>query len=289
VKPTHILMAIAVPVIWGVGFAVAKVGLNDIPPLFLMGLRYTLTALVLIWFAKPPAGVMGRVFLAATVGGALTYGLIFNGLREIYASTAILVVQLQVPFLAILGVILLKERMTLRGALGMLLAFGGVVLITGEPRVQENLIPVLMVMLGGLCWAFGQVLISQLGKGVSGVRLLAWVATFAAPQLFAASFILEEGQVAAIRNAGPVNWGVILYLGLIMTALAYVMWYHVLAKCEVNKLAPFLLLNPLATVVASILFLGEELTVTTATGGAIVIAGIAVMTIEPRWKRRPAV
>ena len=277
-------MATAVPVLWGVGFALTKLGLGQIPPMFLMGMRYAIAALVLIWFAKPPRGIMWKVFMAAVVSGTITYGLVFTGLREIYASTAILVVQLQVPFLAILGVILLKEKLSLRGSLGMILAFGGVVMITGEPRVQDNLGAVFTVIVGGLFWALGQIMIRRLGN-VGSLRLLAWIALFASPQLLVASFLFEDGQIEGITNAGLREWGVILYLGLFMTALAYGMWYNVLAHCEVNKVAPFLLLNPVATVTASFLFLGEELGMIEMFGGATVLAGIAVMTIEPTWHR----
>ena len=286
VKPVHVLMAIAVPSIWGLGFAVAKVGLGPFPPLFLMGMRYGLAALVLVWFVRPPFGVMGKVFAAAVISGSITYGLIFSGLREIYASTAILVVQLEVPFLAVLGVVLLKERMGLRNILGMILAFGGVVLIAGEPRVQDNMTPVLMVIVGGLFWALGQIMIRRLGS-LGSLRLLAWIATFASPQLFIASFFLEHGQFTALAQAGPREWLVILYLGLIMTALAYGMWYHVLAHCEVNRVAPFLLLNPVAAVISSVILLDEELTLMVGLGGLVVILGIAVMTIDPRvWRYR---
>ena len=283
-RPKYALMAIAVPILWGIGFAIAKLGLGEIPPMFLMAMRYGTAALVLIWFVQPPRGVMWKVFAAAVVSGSITYGLVFTGLRDLYASTAILVVQLQVPFLAILGVILLKEKLTPRGIIGMLFAFSGVVMITGEPRVQDNLIPVFTVIAGGLFWALGQVMIRKLGN-VGSLRLLAWIALFASPQLFVASFLFEEGQIEAITNAGPTQWMVILYLGLIMTALAYGMWYNVLANCEVSKVAPFLLLNPLATVATSFLILDEELGVMEMTGGAIVLIGIAVMTIEPRWRR----
>lgn len=263
----------------------AKIGLGPFPPLFLMGMRYTLAALVLVWFVRPPFGIMGKVFAAAVVSGSITYGLVFTGLREIYASTAILVVQLQVPFLAILGVVLLKERMSLRAILGMVLAFVGVVLIAGEPHVQDNLVPVFTVIAGGLFWALGQTMIRSLGN-VGSMRLLAWIATFAAPQLFLASFILEDGQFEALAQAGMREWLVILYLGLIMTALAYGMWYHVLAHCEVSRVAPFMLFNPLAAVIASVLILDEEMTPMVGVGGIVVLAGIAVMTIEPSvWKR----
>lgn len=280
-------MVIAVQTFWGFGFTVAKVGLGPFPTMFLMGMRYGLAALVLVWFFRPPWGLMWKVFAAAVVSGTITYGLVFSGLRELYASTAILVVQLQVPFLAILGVVLLKEKLSLRGILGMVFAFGGVVLITGEPRVQGNLVPVFIVIVGGLFWALGQIMIRRLGN-VGSMRLLAWIAVFASPQLFVASFILEEGQFEALAKAGWLEWGVILYLGLIMTALAYSLWYHVLAHCEVNRVAPFLLLNPLVAVISSVLILGETLTLMISLGGLIIILGIGIMTISPgTWWRRP--
>ncbi|MDX9859704.1 MAG: DMT family transporter [Rhodospirillales bacterium] len=286
-KPVHVFMVMAVQTLWGFGFTMAKVGLGPFPPMFLMGMRYGLAALVLVWFFRPPWGMMWKVCAAAVVSGTITYGLVFSGLRELYASTAILVVQLQVPFLALLGVVLLKEKLSLRGILGMAFAFGGVMLITGEPRIQGNLAPVFVVIAGGLFWALGQIMIRRLGS-VGGMRLLAWIAVFASPQLFAASFALEEGQFAALGAAGWKEWGVILYLGLAMTALAYSLWYHVLARCEVNRIAPFLLLNPLVAVFSSILVLGEDLTPLIAAGGVIVIIGIGIMTINPgSWRRGP--
>lgn len=285
-KPVYVLMVIAVQILWGFGFAVSKVGLGPFPPMFLMGMRYGLAALVLVWFFRPPWGMMGKVFAAAVVSGAITYWLVYSGLRDLYASTAILLTQLQVPFLALLGVVLLKEKLSLRGVFGMILAFVGVALITGEPRVRDNLLPVFTVMAGGLCWAFGQIMIRQLGS-IGGMRLLAWIAIFASPQLFAASFLFEEGQFAALAAAGWKEWGVILYIGLAMTALAYSMWYHVLAHCEVNRAAPFLLLNPLAAICSSVLFLGEELTPLIMAGGLVVILGITIMTVSPAtWRRR---
>ncbi len=186
-------MVIAVQTLWGFGFAMSKVGLGPFPPMFLMGMRYGLAALVLVWFVRPPSGMMWKVFAAAVVSGTITYGLVYSGLRDLYASTATLLTQLQVPFLALLGVVLLKEKLSLRGMLGMALAFGGVLLITGEPRIQGNLVPVFVVMAGSLCWALGQIMIRRWGHrrhaafGLDcDLRLAA-----TAPCLL----ILEEGQL----------------------------------------------------------------------------------------------
>jgi O-acetylserine/cysteine efflux transporter len=280
VKLAHLAIAICVPILWGLGFTLTKAGLGTIPPMFLMGMRYSIAALVLIWFVKPPKGVMTQVFWVAVISGTIPYGMVFSGLKDLYASTAILVVQLQIPFMAILGVVLLKEKMRLRQILGMVLAFVGVVLITGEPQIQENPFPIFLVVVGGAIWAFGQVQIRKIGRFVTGTQLLSWVAAFSAPQLFFASFLMEEGQFGALQSAGPQEWGVILYIGLIMTAFCYPLWYRLLAEVEVTRIAPFLLLNPLSAVVFSILILGENMTPMVLLGGTVVLSGIGVMTIQ---------
>ncbi len=226
--------------------------------------------------------MMKKVFWVAVFSGTMPYGMVFAGLKDIYASTAILVVQMQIPSLAILGVILLKEKMGLRQVLGMVLAFGGVVLISGEPRMQENPIPIFLVLGGGVVWALGQVMVRKIGRYVTGMQLLSWVAAFSAPQLFLASYLMEDGQLAAIQGAGLKEWGVILYIGLIMTAFCYPLWYRLLAEVEITRVTPFLLLNPLSVVVFSILILGETLTPMIVLGGTIVLSGIGVMTIHRR-------
>ena len=51
--------------------------------------------------------------------------------------------------------------------------------------------------------------------------LIAWVAMWAAPQLFVASWLVEDGQMQAMESAPPIVWVAIVYLGLVMTALGY--------------------------------------------------------------------
>ena len=66
-KFIHILMAIAVPLIWGAGFVVAKGAINEFPPILLMAFRFLVTSLVLVWFVKPPIGQLRALFSIAIV------------------------------------------------------------------------------------------------------------------------------------------------------------------------------------------------------------------------------
>lgn len=280
----HILLALSVPLIWGMGFVFAKAALDYFPPILLMAFRFAVTAIVLVWFVKPPLKLLWQIALIALISAAIQYSLTFTGLKHIDASTAILVVQLEVPFMILLGVLMLGERPSLRKYLGIALAFAGVALIAGEPHLQGSYFPVALVVGGAFFWALGQVMIRKLGD-VGGFTLIAWVAVMATPQLFIASAIFESNQLELIMNANWIVWGTVIYLGIVMTALGYTFWYHLLGKYEVNQVGPFLLLLPVFTVAAGAVFLGEELTPLGLLGGVIVISGVAFITLDrlPRW------
>ncbi len=280
----HILLAVSVPLIWGMGFVFAKGALDYFPPILLMAFRFLVTASVLVWFVKPPIALLGRISIIALVSAAIQYSLTFTGLKDLDASTAVLVVQLEVPFMVILGALFLNERPDLQKYCGILLAFAGVALIAGEPRLETAYVPLALVVGGAFFWAVGQVMIRSLGD-VGGFTLIAWVAVMATPQLFVASAIFEDNQFELIRQANWIVWGTVIYLGLVMTAVGYSIWYHLLGKYELRQVGPFLLLLPVFSIIASAIFLGEEMTLMAWFGGLIVIFGIAVITVErlPDW------
>ena len=256
-------------------------------PILLMALRFTLTAFCLIWFFRPPPGLFKQLFWISLISAALQYSLTFNGLRGIDASTAGLLVQLEVPFGLILAWLVFGDRISLRQGLGILVAFSGAVLIIGEPKLAGDLVYAFLVIGGAFTWAVGQVMIKRLGN-LGGFRLISGVALFAAPQLYIASFLFEQNQLAQIQTASMPAWGAVAYLGLIMTAFAYAMWYRLLGFYNINQVMPFLLLLPVTSVLGGIVFLGETLTVKIALGGGLAIAGVALITIQ-RWPRAASV
>ena len=276
-KTTDILMGVLVAVLWGMGITLAKAGMDQFPPILLTAFRFSLTALALVWFVAIPRGYLWRILLISIVVGTIQYSLTFTGLYGVYASTAAIVIQLEVPFATLLAALFLGDRIGWRRIAGMALAFGGVALIAGEPRMQDNLLPFFLVVAGAFTWSIGTIMIKFLGGAVGGFRLIAWIAVFAAPQLFLASWLLEDGQARAIAEADWLGWGVIIYLGLVMTALGYGLWFHLLGHNPVSHVMPFLLLLPVVTMAGGVLLLGEELTRYTLGGAALVLAGVGVI------------
>jgi len=272
-------MAVSVAVMWGMGFIVAKAGMSHFSPIFLMALRFTLTALCLIWFFRPPPRIWRNLFWIALVSAAVQYSLTFNGVAGIDASTAALLVQLEVPFGLLMAWLALGDKLSLKQVIGMVIAFVGAILIIGEPELSGDLIYVFMVIGGAFTWAVGQIMIKKLGNP-GGFMLISGVALFATPQLYFASYLFESGQIQQVKTASVSAWAAVGYLGLVMTALAYAFWYRLIGLYPVNRVMPFLLLLPVTAVLGGIVFLDETLTLKIALGGVLSIVGVAIITIQ---------
>jgi len=277
----QILLALIVPITWGFGYALTKIGMDQFTPLLLMSLRFGIAGLILVWFTKPPWGFMRELFIIAFIGSTIQYGFTYYGLKGIDVSTASILVQLEGPILALLSTLILKERLGWPRALGMGLAFTGVVIIAGEPRLSDSLDSVALVITGAVFWAIAQIMISRL-KSLSGITILAWVAIIATPQMLLISLVIEEGQWESIKSANLVDWSIVFYLSFIMTVIGYSVWYHLLRICDVSKISPFLMLLPVTSIIAGMVLLNEQFTLVMGIGGVLVMTGVASTLIK--WR-----
>ncbi|ALE01699.1 DMT family transporter [Candidatus Pseudothioglobus singularis] len=281
----QILLALIVPITWGLGFTLAKIGMEQFSALLIMSIRFGIAGLVLVWFTKPPWGHMREIFVVALIGSTIQYALTYNGLKGIDASTAAILVQLEGPILALMGTVLLKEKLGLTRALGMGFAFLGVFIIAGEPRLDGHIDSVILLVAGSTVWAVAQIMISRL-KGLSGITILAWVAIMATPQMLIASLIIEDGQWQAITSASLVDWSIIFYLAFIMTVVGYSVWYHLLSSVDVSQVSPFLMLLPISSIIAGMVLLDEKLTLSMIIGGLMIMTGVASTLINWRWPKK---
>jgi O-acetylserine/cysteine efflux transporter len=86
-----------------------------------------------------------------------------------------------------------------------------------------------------------------------------------------------------------VVWGAVAYLGLIMTALGYYMWYTLIRRTPVSEAAPYLLTLPLFSILGGKFFLGESISEQTLIGGTIIVVGVALIILAPNKKLTPKV
>ena len=278
-KGSELLLAASVPLIWGIGFTLAKAGMNEFPPIFLMGLRFSLASLVIVWFVNFPRGQLKQIFWISFVGSTLQYGLTFTGLSMIDTSLAIIIIHLEVPFAVLLSALFLKDKPSKQRIIGMLISFTGILLIAGQPSLHGQMLAILLTTSGALMWAIGQIMVKSLENPPSGFALTAWIGVFSGPQMILGSFIIEDSQLQSLARASWIGLGVILYLALIMTALGYGIWYRVLSRNPVSKVMPVMLLLPVFTIISSMLLLGERPSPMIFLGGVVVIGGVSLIVL----------
>jgi len=133
----------------------------------------------------------------------------------------------------------------------------------------------LMILASTLNWAFytvlGHSLLRRLGpaRATTGALFFGWL-------MIVPFFVYAAGWREYPRLTGA-GWAAVLFLGIACSGLGYLFWYGALEHIEASRVAAFLYLEPLVTLAAAVAVLGESVSFTTAAGGLLVLAGVALV------------
>ena len=280
----QIVCAVAVPLLWGYQFVEIKVGVTEFPPLFFLALRFLAIALLLVPFVeRPTRRQLGPVAAISLFLGGLNFGLFYVGLGLGSGSMSAVAYQLATPFTVLLAWPLLSERPSLTTSAGVVLAFVGVVVLAAEPGRTANALPLLLVVGAAFSFAVSNVLTKRYGP-FDPLMLMGWSALLTVPQVMAMSFLLEYGQMASLGTADGRGWLALAYTIFIGGIVGFGLWFWLIARCSMGRVAPFGLLLPVFALISSVLFLGDRITPKLIVGGLLAISGVAITQVKPRTR-----
>lgn len=268
---------------WASAFVGIRATLSAYSPAHLALLRFLVASgvlLIVMLVRRSPLPRAGDVPLILTTGflGISVYNLALNiGEQTVSASAASFLVNTVPIFTTLLAAVFLRERLTLRGWLGVGVGFFGATLIAlGEVRGLRLGVGALFVLLAALSQAGYFVLQKPLLSRSSPLV----VTTYAlwSGTLFLLPFAPGLGE--AVRAAPAASTVAVIYLGVFPAAIAYLTWSMVLARVPASKAAPFLYLVPLLTVAIAWVWLRERPTLLSFLGGAVVIIGVTLMRLR---------
>lgn len=270
-----LLLATLVMAIWGFNFVVAKLGVAEFPGLMLTGMRFALVAILLLPFYRPSLKQLKPLALLSFTLGVVHFGLLFVGLQGIDAAASAIVIQLQVPFSALLAFFLFKERLGLGRLAGMALAFSGVVLLAGEPQRIEYW-GLVLVVISAFGFASSTMVMKSAGQ-MHPLAITGGVCALGAPQLFLLSALFEQDQLTRLTEAGFHGWGAVVYTAVFASIVAHSLWYKLVRRYPVNVIVPFSLLAPVLGILSGIAFLNEPFGLHKALGAASTLSGVALI------------
>jgi len=280
-------LALVVIVVWGLNFVVSKISLEGVPLMLLGSLRFVLVVFPAIFFFRRPQ-IPWRWLIA--YGLTLSMGqfaFVFESIAQgMPAGLASVVLQAQAFFTLILASLLLKEKMTPAGLMGLLVAAGGLVLISMQGAHATPLHAIVLTLLGALCWALGN-LITRRFRGVNPMALVIWGGLIPPVPFFALSCLMDGPDViaASLKHITPMSVLSIIYLSFVATLLGFGLWSRLLAVYPAGKVAPLSLLVPVVGLSASVWLLDEHLSATQWYGCGLVMVGLVVNVSGTRLAR----
>ena len=277
----HVLLVVAVMIVWGFNFVPIHWGLESFDPLLFAALRFTLLAIPAVFFIKPPKIHWGYVVGVGFFLSALQFALLFVSMDQgLPAGLASVVVQLQPMFTIGLAVAFLGERPTRGQLLGSGIALAGMAVIATGRADAVPLLAILLAVAASASWGAGNVIVRK-AQAPDPISLLVWSSLVAPLPLFGLSLIFEGAPQVHLTTTGVAG---LLYVVILASGFGYGAWTWLLKQHEASTVAPFSLLVPVAGIGSAWLVLGEVPNLAEAAGAAIVLLGLAVLTgaVMPR-------
>ena len=280
--------------IWGSTWLVIKVGYGGLGPFNVAALRFFLAGIVMAVIVPMTGARWPRrrsewllIVVVALLMFAGDYGAVYWSEQYIDSGlTAILFATLPLLTLGLAHLYLPGERITASKLAGTVLAFVGVMaLFADHARIDSRqLWPMLAVIGGALCAALAAVASKRHGAGMHSAALKAPSMLLGAVILAGVSLATGDG-FALPPDAS--TWGAVLYLALVGSVLAFLVYFSMLKTWSVMSLSFISVFTPAIALILGFIFLDERPTIWTLAGALLMVAGVALALTSGRRSRHP--
>ncbi|MET0708992.1 MAG: EamA family transporter [Tardiphaga sp.] len=281
-KPFDIFLAVAVAVIWGVGFVLTRIALDEMSSTLLTALRFGITALPCLVLPRPALSWPLVVTISWLLVGqflAQTYGIAHG----VPAGLTSVIVQSQALFTVAFAALFLRELPTRLQVLGIGIAMCGLLLICFTVGYDFSVFAFAVLMTAPISFAVSNLMLRR-AQSVPMLDLFAWIGLVGMVPLLATLFIVEGPRSAwlTLTHVSLAGAACVLALAVIGTTLGYWIWGRLLRDYTAAQVVPFALLVPFVGAGASAIVFGEKFGSLRLAGMVVVIAGIAVMLLSPK-------
>ncbi|UCH10647.1 MAG: DMT family transporter [Fidelibacterota bacterium] len=281
-RPPVGLVFAAMCLIWGSTFVALKTGLEGTPPLLGVSLRHLLASLLLfliIFWRKMPIPkdplAIRQYITVGLLNFSLSYSLTYSGTQFIYSNiSSLLWSSIPITTAVVAHFVLPSERLTFMKGLGILIGFGGVSLIFmgyGLGKSQHLLLGMLLVMGAVLAATWPSVYLKHRPARANPI-VLNGVTTGLGGVVTLSVSLLVESPSRMIWS--PLNIGIIVYLAVFGTVLAWIFYFYLLNHIEVVKLSFVGFIAPIIAMFMGMIVLGELLPPIVYLGAFLVLFGI---------------
>ena len=287
------ILAASVAAFWGFNFVVIDWGMEGIPPLLFVAIRFLVVAAAIVVVPRPATSwrtVVG-VGLFMSLG---QFGLLYTAMAlGLQPGLAALLLQAQVVFTILIAAGVLRERPTVPQAIGVAIGVVGLAIVAAGRGGNAPAIAVALALAAALSWAIGNVIARRAGvvRGpgrLGSLSLTVWSALVVPLPALALSLVVE-GPAAVAAGLGAFGWQATLstlYTSVLCTIVGYAIYNGLLGRNRSAAVVPWVLLAPVVAMLSAALLLGQIPTAAEFVGGVVLVAGVLVTSLP--GGRRPS-
>lgn len=289
------MLAVLVATLWGVNFVVIAWGMDGVPPLLFVAIRFAIVSLAA--FVVPRPATSWRVVVGVGLFMSLgQFGLLYTSMAlGLSPGLAALLLQAQAVLTIVLAAVTLRERPTPAQVAGVGLGVVGLAVVALGRGGEAPAIAVVLCLGGALSWAIGNVIARTAGpvagRGRLGALSLTVWSALVVPVPAAAIALVVDGPDAVLQGLAAFGWQAVLstlYTAVLCTIVGYAVFNALLARNRSAAVVPWVLLAPVVAMASAWLLLGASPSPGEIVGGAILVLGVLITGVRPRRPASPS-
>jgi O-acetylserine/cysteine efflux transporter len=289
-KPVDICLAVAVAVIWGLGFVASRLALDELSPALMTAMRFAIAAVPCLFVRRPnvPWTVLIAISSALFLGQFLAQSWAIA--QGVPVGLASVIVQSQALFTVAFAAVAFREIPTGIQVAGIGVAAIGLLMICGTVGFDFSVGAFAVLMISPVSFAIGNLLLRQ-ARDVPMFDLFAWLCLVPPLPLLALAFAVDGPQATwrALWQMSLTGWASMIFIGAVSTCIAYWLWGRLLRDHTAAQVVPFALLVPFVGSAASSVVFGETFGPLRLAGMITVVGGIALMLLSKRSQALPKI
>jgi len=277
----YTLVLLLTMLIWAGSFVFIKICLQEVKPYNLAFYRFAIASPIIIIAVKLRNRLqivkiedIPLIIVLAITGVTLLYAVQFVALTYTTATNSSILINTSVIFIALMS-LFLGEEFTKLKAFGVCLSFIGVIFVVSKGKLEffgsKTFVGDVLMIFDGFLWAVYTVLGKGMLEKYNPESLTAYAFAIGSMLLF--PLAIYEG-LANPLYLSTTTWISLLYLAVLCSVFAYLVWYSALTVMDATKVSVFIYVIPFFTAVMAYLVLGEDIGIFTVLGGILTILGI---------------
>ncbi len=279
-KIKEILAYIAVCIFWGSTYLAIRIGVGELPPMFFAGIRFFIAGSLVLTFAYIKGMEFPKTFTEtrkmATVGILLLF--ICNGsmvwAEQMVSSSIAAILAATIPlFMALIEFVVWGKKINLKGLIGLLIGFGGVVvLIVSHSSIEQtNIKYILLILFSTFIWAVGSIYSQTFKTSAHIVTNIGIQMLSASILLLATSICIGEFSRIHLTFKGIAATAYLIIFG---SLIGYSCYIYILKKWPSAKAGTYAYINPMVAVLLGALILNESINFNTILSIGIILGGV---------------